>query len=179
MENGVVNLINGLPEALADHAVIAYTEVNPEFARRIRRTDVIFVELRKPPGQTARVLPRLWSVLRVLHPDIFHTRNVGTLEGDVYKRQFKYWRLICRTAERGRQIYDFGRSKVGTGPYDFKRNWGFESIPLAYEYRLISSPAIPQNNPKNPKYRLMIETWRRLPRPIVNWLGPHVVRGLG
>ena len=92
---------------------------------------------------------------------------------------FKYWRLMCRTAERGCQIFDFGRSKLGTGPYDFKRNWGFEPTPLAYEYRLISSPAVPQNNPNNPKYRLMIETWRKLPRPVVNWLGPHVVRGLG
>lgn len=81
MENGVVNLINGLPEDFADHAVIAYTEVNPTFARRIRRTDVTLVELHKPPGQTARILPRLWSTLRRLKPAIFHTRNVATLEG--------------------------------------------------------------------------------------------------
>ena len=83
MENGLVNLINRLPEDLADHAVIAYTEVNPEFARRIRRGNVAFVELRKRPGQTVRIFPRLWSVLRDLRPSIFHTRNVGTLEGQL------------------------------------------------------------------------------------------------
>ena len=83
MENGVVNLINRLPEALADHAVIAFTQVNPEFARRIRRRDVAFIELHKPPGQSARIFPRLWSQLRALRPDIFHTRNVGTLEGQL------------------------------------------------------------------------------------------------
>lgn len=83
MENGVVNLINRLPEALADHAVIAFTQVNPEFARRIRRQDVAFIERHKPPGQSARIFPRHWSQLRALRPDIFHTRNVGTLEGQL------------------------------------------------------------------------------------------------
>ena len=92
---------------------------------------------------------------------------------------FKYWRLMSHAAQRGCRLYDFGRSKVGTGPYDFKRNWGFEPQPLAYEYRLISRSDVPQNNPNNPKYRLMIDTWRKLPRPLVNWLGPHIVRGLG
>ena len=86
---------------------------------------------------------------------------------------------MSHAAQRGCREYDFGRSKVGTGPYDFKRNWGFEPQPLAYEYRLISRSDVPQNNPNNPKYRLMIDTWRKLPRPLVNWLGPHIVRGLG
>jgi len=92
---------------------------------------------------------------------------------------FKYWRLMCHAVERGCTLFDYGRSKIGTGPYAFKKNWGFEPTPLPYQYRLLTSDAIPQNNPLNPKYRLMIETWRRLPRPVVNWLGPRVVRGLG
>lgn len=92
---------------------------------------------------------------------------------------FKYWRLMCHAVERGRTIFDYGRSKVGTGPWSFKKNWGFEPTPLGYEYRLLTTDSVPQNNPLNPKYRLMIETWRRLPRPVVNWLGPQVVRGLG
>ena len=92
---------------------------------------------------------------------------------------FKYWRLMCEAAARGCTVFDYGRSKVGTGPYAFKKNWGFEPTPLGYEYRLVTADAVPQNNPLNPKYRLMIETWRRLPRPVVDWLGPHVVRGLG
>lgn len=92
---------------------------------------------------------------------------------------FKYWRLICHAAERGCEIFDYGRSKVDTGPYAFKKNWGFEPTPLGYEYRLLSRAAVPQHNPSNPRYRLMIEAWRRLPRPVVNWLGPRIVRGLG
>lgn len=92
---------------------------------------------------------------------------------------FKYWALMCRAAARGCTVFDYGRSKVGTGPYAFKKNWGFEPQPLHYEYRLYQRDTVPQNNPANAKYRVMIETWRRLPLSVANWLGPFVVRSLG
>lgn len=92
---------------------------------------------------------------------------------------FKYWELMRRACERGLQVFDYGRSKVGTGPYAFKKNWGFEPTPLHYEYRLYQLDSVPQNNPSNAKYRLMIEAWKRLPLPVANWLGPHIVRHLG
>ena len=92
---------------------------------------------------------------------------------------FKYWELMRRACERGTRVFDYGRSKRGTGSFDFKKNWGFEATPLAYEYRLFRGDEVPQQNPLNPKYRTMIAVWRRLPRPVVNALGPWVVRGLG
>jgi FemAB-related protein (PEP-CTERM system-associated) len=92
---------------------------------------------------------------------------------------FKYWELMRRACARGVKVFDYGRSKQGTGPYAFKKNWGFEPTPLHYEYRLYKRDAVPQNNPANAKYKLMIETWRRLPLGVANWLGPHVVRNLG
>ena len=92
---------------------------------------------------------------------------------------FKYWELMRRACARGLKTFDYGRSKVGTGPYSFKKNWGFEPTPLHYEYRLYKRDAVPQNNPSNKKYKLMIETWRRLPLGFANWLGPFVVRSLG
>lgn len=92
---------------------------------------------------------------------------------------FKYWELMRRACERGVRIFDFGRSKQGTGPFDFKRNWGFEPAPLAYEYCLYRRASIPQNNPLNPKYRALIALWKRLPVPVANALGPHLVKGLG
>lgn len=92
---------------------------------------------------------------------------------------FKYWELMRRAAARGCTLFDYGRSKRGTGPFDFKRNWGFEPQPLHYEYRLYKRDTVPQNNPSNAKYRLMIEGWRRLPLPVANWLGPLIVKSLG
>jgi FemAB-related protein (PEP-CTERM system-associated) len=92
---------------------------------------------------------------------------------------FKYWELMRRSCERGIKLFDYGRSKTGTGPYAFKKNWGFEPQPLHYEYRLYKRAAIPQNNPANAKYRLFIEAWRRMPRALANRLGPFIVRNLG
>ena len=92
---------------------------------------------------------------------------------------FKYWELMRRAAERGVKRFDYGRSKRGTGSFDFKKNWGFEPTPLAYEYRLFTRDTVPENNPLNPKYRAMIAVWRRLPRVFVNAIGPSIVRNLG
>ena len=80
---------------------------------------------------------------------------------------------------RGLKVFDYGRSKQGTGPYAFKKNWGFEPTPLHYEYQLYKRDAVPQNNPNNPKYKLLIATWRRMPIGLANALGPMLVRSLG
>jgi FemAB-related protein (PEP-CTERM system-associated) len=92
---------------------------------------------------------------------------------------FKYWELMRRSCEKGLKVFDYGRSKVGTGPYSFKKNWGFEPQPLHYEYCLYKRDSVPQNNPSNAKYKLLIAIWRRMPIGLANWLGPHLVRNLG
>jgi len=98
---------------------------------------------------------------------------------EVAANDFKYWELMRRACERGCRLFDFGRSRVGTGPYSFKKNWGFEPQPLSYEYRLYRRDAVPQNNPMNPKYRAFIALWRQLPLGVANALGPYIVRNLG
>lgn len=92
---------------------------------------------------------------------------------------FMYWELIRRSAEQGCRLFDFGRSKAGTGPYSFKKNFGFEPTPLPYEYFLVKADAVPEVNPTNPKYRLLIETWAKLPLPVANFIGPFLARSLG
>ncbi|MBU0603285.1 MAG: FemAB family PEP-CTERM system-associated protein [Gammaproteobacteria bacterium] len=98
---------------------------------------------------------------------------------DLAANDFKYWALMSHACERGIRVFDYGRSKQGTGSYSFKKNWGFEPTPLHYEYCLYKRDSLPRNNPSNPKYRLMIETWRRMPRSFANALGPFIVRNLG
>jgi FemAB-related protein (PEP-CTERM system-associated) len=92
---------------------------------------------------------------------------------------FKYWELMRRACERGVHVFDYGRSKRGTGSFDFKKNWGFAPEPLAYEYQLFSRTEVPQNNPLNPRYRALIAAWRRLPRSVVDAVGPMIARHLG
>ncbi|HAT32735.1 MAG TPA: FemAB family PEP-CTERM system-associated protein [Janthinobacterium sp.] len=92
---------------------------------------------------------------------------------------FMYWEVMRRACERGCTVFDFGRSKLGTGAFDFKKNWGFAPQALHYEYKLLGAQALPDVNPLNPRYRLFIRAWRRLPLPLANALGPHIVRNLG
>lgn len=104
------------------------------------------------------------------------TRAARGLAGN----DFLYWEVMRRAgAERGARLFDFGRSKSGTGAFDFKKNWGFTPQPLNYCYRLKDGASLPDNNPTNPKFKLMIAAWRRLPIPVANIIGPHIVRGLG
>lgn len=92
---------------------------------------------------------------------------------------FMYWEVMRRAADRGCRLFDFGRSKLGTGSFAFKHNWGFQEQKLYYRFHLKPGASIPEHNPTNPKYRLFIDTWKRLPLPVANALGPHIVRGLG
>ncbi|MES2831351.1 MAG: FemAB family XrtA/PEP-CTERM system-associated protein [Pseudomonadota bacterium] len=92
---------------------------------------------------------------------------------------FMYWNLMQFAAARGCRMFDFGRSKLGTGAYDFKKNWGFEAQPLEYEYQLHASKAVPDNNPLNPKFQLFIKLWQKMPLPLANIIGPHIVKDLG
>lgn len=92
---------------------------------------------------------------------------------------FMYWELMRRSADEGIKLFDFGRSKADTGPYLFKRGWGFEPEPLHYEYYLVKAEGIPELNPNNPKYKLFIDVWKKLPLPIANRLGPLLSRSLG
>lgn len=104
----------------------------------------------------------------------------GTEEArDVAGNDFMYWELMRRACAREYKIFDFGRSKIGTGAYDFKKNWGFAPQPLHYAYQLHRADTVPDTNPLNPKYQLFIKLWRRMPLAMANAIGPHIVKYLG
>ncbi len=92
---------------------------------------------------------------------------------------FLYWEVMRRACEQGYRWFDYGRSKRGTGSFSFKKNWGFEPQPLYYEYHLVRAQRIPEINPLNPKYRLFIAGWKRLPLFVANRLGPWLARSIG
>lgn len=92
---------------------------------------------------------------------------------------FMYWELMCHAAERGVRVFDFGRSKLGSGSCSFKKNWGFEPEPLAYQYHLVRATELPNVSPTNPRYQLFIKAWQRLPLWLSQRLGPWLARDLG
>ena len=91
---------------------------------------------------------------------------------------FMYWELMCLAAKAGIRIFDFGRSREGTGSYDFKRHWGFEPVPLPYQYVLLNGHELPDVSPSNPKLRRATDLWKRLPLHVTNRLGPMITRYL-
>lgn len=83
LENGIVNLMNRMPEGVFRHAIVALTECVPAFCERIARKDVDFISLHKPPGHGVRVYPELFRLFRATRPAIVHTRNLAALEAVV------------------------------------------------------------------------------------------------
>ncbi len=90
-----------------------------------------------------------------------------------------YYELMCHARRRGCTRFDFGRSKVGSGPFAFKKNWGFE--PEALTYYTWSAPGVAARNidPTDESYSAKIALWKRLPLSVANRIGPWIARGLG
>ncbi len=104
----------------------------------------------------------------------------GTLAArGVSGNDFMYWSVMERAREGGRRLFDYGRSKRGTGSYDFKTYWGFEPEPLFYEYFLVKQAEMPNLSPTNPKYEAMIKLWRRMPLALTQLIGPRLAKYLG
>lgn len=86
-----------------------------------------------------------------------------------------YYELMKRARRTGCTRVDFGRSKVGSGAFAFKKNWGFTPTPVRYwthgGKRTVS--------PNDARYQRKIELWKKLPLPIANLIGPLISRGLG
>ncbi len=89
-----------------------------------------------------------------------------------------YWEVIKRACDHGYQYFDFGRSTMGSGTYHFKKQWGAVLKPLHWQYVLLHGKGMPRLNPSNPRFKLLIEVWKRLPVPLATWLGPRIVRHL-
>jgi len=101
------------------------------------------------------------------------------LARNVKGNDFMYWEVMRRAVEKGVKIFDYGRSKIGTGSYSFKKNWGFVPEPLFYEFHLVKADTLPDINPLNPKYKLFIAAWKRLPLGISQLVGPWLSKDLG
>ncbi len=90
-----------------------------------------------------------------------------------------YYELMLHARRRGCSHFDFGRSKTGSGAYEFKRNWGFEPEPLGYASWTAPGTDARDADPTSAKHALQIAIWRRLPLALANRFGPLIARGLG
>ena len=103
----------------------------------------------------------------------------GDLARKFKGNDFMYWAVMEKSCREGVELFDYGRSTVGTGAYRFKKHWGFEPETLHYQYHLVRAEEVPKLNPSNPRYRFLIEAWKRLPLPLAGFLGPPIAGRLG
>jgi serine/alanine adding enzyme len=89
-----------------------------------------------------------------------------------------YWGCLEFACNRGYRVFDFGRSTVGEGTYRFKEQWGAVQYPMNWHYWLPGGGPLPEISPVNPKYRLAIGIWKRLPVSLTRVLGPRIVRNI-
>lgn len=103
----------------------------------------------------------------------------GDLARQYKGNDFMYWAVMEKACQEGVELFDYGRSQEGSGAYRFKKHWGFEPTPLAYQYYLVKGDSVPELNPSNPKYQFLITAWKRLPLPLAGLIGPLIARRLG
>ena len=89
-----------------------------------------------------------------------------------------YWSVLKFACEKGFRLFDFGRSTPGEGTYKFKEQWGAKPVQLYWHYWLKNGGPLPELNPDNPKYKLAINIWRKLPVGLTILIGPHIVKNL-
>lgn len=146
-----------------------FTEVLREFGKS---ADLLIVRHRGVP--VSSVLSLYWN------GTVYPYWGGGTRSARALRANDRmYFELMRHARERGCTRFDFGRSKPGTGAAAFKKNWGFEGVPLTYWDRTAEGVAARDANPLNPKYRLQVALWKRLPLWIANRAGPMISRGLG
>ncbi len=153
---------------------------SPPFPRRL------FDVVRDLFGKDSQLLT-IWNQGRMLSGvmSLFYKDQVVPYYGAALEEgfplgvnDFMYWELMRASCLAGFKVFDFGRSREGTGPYNFKRHWGFEPTPLSYQYILNGSSKIPNFSPSNPRLQFFIDAWKRLPLAVTKWLGPQLTRRL-
>jgi FemAB-related protein (PEP-CTERM system-associated) len=89
-----------------------------------------------------------------------------------------YWSALEGAVELGCFTFDFGRSTPNEGTYKFKEQWGAQPVPLCWEYGLLQGDQLPNSSPTNPKFRLAISLWKKLPVGVATRVGPMIVRSI-
>ena len=86
-----------------------------------------------------------------------------------------YWTMLGYSCEREARLFDFGRSTLGGGTYQFKKQWGAEDVALYWHYLPAAGQTVPELRPDSPKYRLMVACWKKLPVSVAGLLGPRII----
>jgi serine/alanine adding enzyme len=91
---------------------------------------------------------------------------------------FLFWSLLCFAGQQGYSVFDFGRSSIDSGTYNFKLQWNASPINLYWNYWTPDGREVLELNPENPRYRNAIGVWKKMPLIATQLLGPPIARCL-
>ena len=91
---------------------------------------------------------------------------------------FMYRSILREAIKRRYQYFDFGRSTRDASTYKFKKQWGAIEHPLHWHYWTKDNNDLPEINPDNPKYKLVIRAWQMLPLFATKIIGPFLSKNL-
>ncbi len=137
--------------------------------------DAAVIHLARTPEQP------IAATMSFLFRDTIYFYYVGTIPDanrNFNATNYLVTRLQEWAVERGYRNFDLGRSRVDSGPYEFKKHQGFEPTPLHYRYALVKSPTLPTFNPSNPKTERLRHTWAKLPTWVTKPLSSALMRYL-
>ena len=143
-----------------------FTYLRSEFPKQVR-----LFAVRK--GKTA-----IAGVLCFYFQDQVLPYYAGAL-AEYYKdapNNFMYWSLMEQSCKEGLRQFDFGRSKRGTGSFDFKSAWSMTATELPYQYHLARANEVPHLSPVDKKFQLPVAAWKRMPFSWTKVIGPRVIR---
>ena len=92
---------------------------------------------------------------------------------------FMYHGLLEDAVKRGYHFFDFGRSTKGCETWRFKKQWGAIEHQLYWHSRIEDDQShnLNEDAPGN-LMQLAVRTWKRLPVPVANVIGPTLARQL-
>ncbi|MBI5765107.1 MAG: FemAB family PEP-CTERM system-associated protein [Planctomycetes bacterium] len=92
---------------------------------------------------------------------------------------YLYWQNMRFAVQRGCDTYDFGRTRIdNTGPFEFKRSFGFEPRLLGYQTLVMPGHRAPDLAPGSPKWAAARRAWTHLPLPVTRPLGAWLSKSI-
>lgn len=91
---------------------------------------------------------------------------------------YMYYALMCHALTRKSRRFDFGKSRRGSGSFDFKVNMGFEPRTLPFQFIFNTRSELPSFNPSNPKLAVFLKLWSSQPLWTSKMVGPLLNRFL-
>lgn len=173
-ENGIVCKIGNSPELMNDfyrlYTMTMHRLGTPPLAKKLFETLGEFVELEVAVAyvgeEPAAALVVVYDEKIAWNPYAASDRRFG----DTFANEAVYRDAIYRAVDKGKEIFDCGRSPYGGGTYQFKKKMGAQAVGLA----------ILRHKEENiyAKYSLISKIWQRIPKPIADFVGPKLRRYL-